>query len=769
MKKSYHIHITGQVQGVGFRPYIFNLAKNLKLRGFVSNGPDGVHLEIEGPGNLLSSFLENLKKQPPSLSRIENIEITNIEPKNYESFDITESKEDEIGSVRISPDFAICESCKQELQNKEDRRFQYAFITCTKCGPRYSVIKKLPYDRIRTSMSKFSMCESCDTEYVNPQNRRFFSQTNSCKECGIEMKYFDHQQNEISSQPDEIFKKLNEDIKNQKIIAIKGIGGYLLLCDATHSDVINKLRERKQRPHKPFALLFKDTEHVEKYAWCSKNEKEVLTGPESPILLLSARMGTDLELKAVSPNLNRIGVMIPYAPLLQLIMDRLEIPLVATSGNLSGSPIIYDDETALNELSRFADFILTNNREIVVPQDDSVLQVSHAGQKIFLRRSRGYAPSYFGNHPTLPENWLALGADVKGTFSFTKNKHIYISQFLGNMESIDSREAFEKTLAHLSQVTGLKPKNIMADLHPGYFSNQRVKQSSMDKISFIQHHKAHFGAILMEKDLLKSHEGILGVVWDGTGLGEDNNIWGGEFFSYFNYHFDRVYQMKYVPHILNDKMSREPRISALSFFSIINQSHLIQDKFNNNEWKIYRKQLELETLKTSSMGRLFDAVACLLGLIDKATFEGQAAMYLESLASTIEMRFEPYDVQLYGNQIDTGIILSQIVEELVNGEYKAVIANRFHDTLVEIIKKVAQKGYFKKIAFTGGVFQNKLLVDKIIYQLSSDFTLYFHDEISANDENISFGQLAVAYINTLRKKTKIPEDIIRSGEILDLS
>ena len=758
--KTFHIHIKGQVQGLGFRPFIYLLAKKQRIVGWVNNTSNGVHIEANLRRDI-EDFIDEIKSKAPNQAIIENISWYEIPYRSFDDFKIVESKNYNDKSVRISPDFAVCPSCKKDLTDPKNKRYQYAFTTCTNCGPRYSIITRLPYDRPNTTMEPIEMCQPCLEEYRNPLDRRFYSQTNSCPRCAVKMDFYESDR-KINLEQHHIPSQIARNIKKGKIGAIKGIGGYLLVCDATNQEIITLLRKRKNRPDKPFALLFEDREQISRYLHCSDQEWSILSGEVAPILLLTVKNNTSDELKfnKIAPGLDKIGVMLPYAPLLQLIMEDLEFPIVATSGNLSGSPIIYENNAALRELNRFADFIVTNNREIIAPQDDSVMSYSiPSSQKIIMRRSRGMAPSYFGPLPELKENQLALGAEIKGSFAFYKNNQLYSSQYLGDLGSFDSQESYEKSLGHLTSLTELKPEVIYTDQHPGYFTNQFAQNYLHHPVNYVQHHKAHFAGLLMENQLQDSKEPILGVIWDGMGFGEDCNIWGGEFFTYSYHRFTRKYHLEYVPYILADKMSLEPRLSALSFCKNLSQAErILRKKFSSKEWKFYTALLAKNyDIKTSSIGRLFDAVASILGLIDKSTFEGQAGMYLEVLARSADRNgYAPYNFEIRHESINVDRMLEKIIEHIISGVTPSEIAYRFHDTLVELVRQTARVVDVQKIGFSGGVFQNQHLVERLHEQLSSEFDLYFHDKLSPNDENIAFGQLAYGYIN---QKGKVSDEI----------
>ena len=778
--KTFHIHIQGQVQGVGFRPYVFRMASSFLLRGVVCNAADGVHIEFNAIETTAHDFFEKLLENAPILSKITHSTIKEIVDKYFENFKIVQHTEGKFKGIAmkkanllLTPDFALCDDCRIELKDPENHRFNYPFITCTNCGPRYSIIQKLPYDRENTTMDSFKMCPTCSNEYHNVYDRRYYSQTNSCKTYGIKLEQLGASL-KLAPSLTTIIKAINEG----KIIAIKGIGGYLLMCDATNAETIKTLRTRKRRPTKPFALIYPYVDMLYKDVWLKGYEKEMLQSPQAPIVLLTVKeeLQSGIHVDLIAPKLSQLGVMLPYTPLFEQITEGVGKPLIATSGNISGSPIIFQDDKAEKYLSEIADLVVSNNREIVVPQDDSVVKFTeYYGKQIVIRRSRGFAPTYIAAHRfdnflkvVKSESVLALGALMKSTFSWAHQGNIYVSQYLGDLENFDTQQNFEHTLNHFLTLFDDKPHRILTDKHPDYFSTQLGERLSKEwgiPIHKIQHHQAHFAAVLAENNLLESKEPVLGVIWDGTGLGDDGQIWGGEFFTYHQNNFLRCYHFDYFPMILGDKMAREPRISALSLaHNVYGADDFLGKKFSNTEGVLYRKMLtQKDVLLTSSVGRLFDGVASLLGLADKVSYEGEAAMLLEEcakpyfnkngLAFSENYIFDsPFDGTSRYNRDDrvpTKTLIQNIVFDLKNGtsRYKreekdrSLIAAKFHISLVHIIKKVAQNTGCKKIAFSGGVFQNSLLVDLIIHHLDSEFDLFFHQQLSPNDECISFGQL----------------------------
>ncbi len=764
--KTWHIHIKGQVQGVGFRPFVYRLAKEHNLCGWVCNTIDGLHIEINACRKKALFFYEEILIKAPPLATVTDHRIDLAKSQSYTDFQIIHSKNQGDVNLLLTPDFSVCENCSKELLTQNNRRFHYPFITCTNCGPRFSITRHLPYDRERTTMDRFQLCSACKKEYHDPENRRYFSQTNSCPVCTIELSLVDADQNMLARQAEKCIKFVTKKWHHGKIVAIKGIGGYLLTCDAYNTSAIVNLRKRKHRPRKPFAVMYPNLETLSEQVHLQDDEKLALTSTEAPIVILEnlsnnrSLYTTDL----LAPGLDCLGVMLPYTPLYKLLLKEFGKPIVATSANVSNSPIIFQDEKALTDLSEIADYFLINNREIVVPQDDSVIKFSRRHrQKIILRRSRGIAPNHIQPELALPkENILSTGAMLKSTFTFHHQGNTFISQYLGDLESFDTQESYRQTINHFFRLFDGLPQVILTDKHPQYFSTifgEQLAKTLEIPIEKIQHHIAHFAAGLGEHNLLHSDEPVLGIIWDGTGLGDDRHIWGGEFFQYKNYEFSRYFHLSYFDLIQGDKMSREPRLSALSTcWEVSGATEYLKPKFTQTEWKIYLKKLEAGSpIKTSSVGRLFDAVASLLGFIDRSHYEGEAAMLLERMATQYIKHDNLAFSDAYFFENDPGaqnhvhILMRGILKDILNEKSKGFIAAKFHFSLVMLVKNIAESLRIKKLVFSGGVFQNALLVDLIREHMAEEFELFFHEKISPNDENISFGQLICHQINRVKK------------------
>jgi hydrogenase maturation protein HypF len=753
---TYHIHIKGLVQGVGFRPHVYRIAKRMGVKGWVSNTANGVHILATSDETKLKEFYHEVIHHAPENARIIYHHAALVAPQQFDDFYIQNSDGHQHPDLLITPDFGLCDDCRKELFDVNNRRFHYPFITCTQCGPRYSIIADLPYDREATTMQPYDQCWQCKEEYHDPANRRYFSQTNSCSDCGIPLYLHNSDGECICEEYECILLMVQDALSKGHIIAIKGIGGYLLVCDATNHLAIAALRERKHRPSKPLAVLYPDIETVEKDVALQNVEREALLNVTAPIVLctLKEQPETGICSNIIAPKLNKIGVLLPYTPLLALIANDFQKPLVATSGNVSGSPILYNDVDALNNLSGIADFFLTYDREIVIPQDDSVIQFSKDHQqKIILRRSRGLAPNYFSPSFTTDATALAMGAELKSSFAVADENHCYISQYLGDQSNYEAQQSFAQTLNHLTNLLKFEPEIILVDKHPAYFVSQagrELGQKHFLPVYEVQHHKAHFASVLAENKLFESDEPVLGIIWDGTGYGDDQNIWGGEFFVYEESEIKRVNHLDNFQVIAGDKMAKEPRLSALSLLKDYPElQKILKEKFTEQEWRYYQELLLQEMpVQTSSMGRLLDGIASLLDICNQSSYEGEAAMRLEALAMVCTVRpKDGYQINVLGVKVLWQSMLQAIVDDISNDIEKNVIAYKVHLSLARLVKQVAAEHGLRRIAFSGGVMQNALLADLLIDELSSDHKLFFHQQLSPNDECISFGQLAYFYIN----------------------
>jgi len=760
--KTWNIHITGLVQGIGFRPYVYKRALQYGLNGWVKNDSDGLRIEVNGTKDGVQIFYKELISNPPSLARITNSNISSKSFVLYKSFDIIHDSLAERTEVALTPDYATCHNCTSDLLDPENRRYQYPFVTCCDCGPRYSIIHQLPIDRKHTKMDAFEMCDRCHQEYNDKSDRRFYAQSISCPSCSIQLELYNSERKIVSTESHLIAQLISKKWSEGKIVAIKGIGGYLITCTALDPNVISTLRRRKRRPDKPLAVMIPNIETLDQ-PLLSKAELDAFSDSVSPIVLVKKTAISNIA-EGVCDGLSRIGIMIPYAPIFQLLLKGHTYPIVATSGNLSNAPIIFQDKKALDELSEIADYILINNREIVVPQDDSVVTFSQYYKKrVVIRRSRGLAPSYFNAQLELnSKTTLSMGAFLKSTFAIQQYGNVYISQYLGDLDHYDTIQNYQGTLDHLIRLLDVKPEKVVVDLHPNYLSTIKgieIAERLAITVIRVQHHIAHFASLLGEHVLIDTDEKILGVIWDGTGIGTDDNIWGGEFFIYRAHQFNRCAHVPYFHHIANDKMAKEPRLSALTLCHEIDAaSSILKPKFTSEEWKVYHQLLShKEVVQTSSIGRLFDGVASLLGILDVQSYEGQAASHLQVAAETHFMNFgidyaESYFESDKTNEFSVKAMIKDIISDILNQQEISRISAKFHLTLIHWIEQVAAKEKVPKIGFSGGVFQNTLLVDLLIYHLDDGYELLFHKDLSPNDENISFGQLIYTEILANRGK-----------------
>lgn len=789
--RCWHLHIKGQVQGVGFRPHVYQLAKELHVNGWVSNDVNGVHVAFCAEQELADAFANAVIDKHPAQAVITSSSLTEIESQSFIDFTIVHREDGDNVELLLTPDFAMCADCKLEIETASDRRYQYAFTTCTNCGPRYSIIKSLPYDRERTEMDVFEMCTTCSAEYNDPTDRRYFSQTNSCGECGVKLDFNFNMSAErsrstdtISTNPDtstplgdHLSRRVQHCLNawhSGQIVAIKGIGGYLLTCAATDEAAVNRLRERKHRPTKPLAVMYPSIESLTEFE-VSEIEKGALESTVAPIVLLQKKKSCTLP-DAIAPGLSQVGVMLPYTPLYHILLKNYGLPIIATSANISSSPIIYKDQVAQEQLEGLADYILGNDREITIPQDDSVVKYSSQSKtKIIIRRSRGLAPSLLIKDLQLDvKNVLATGAMLKSTFAIQSRSNLYTSQYIGDLQSYDTQLSYRHTLDHLTGVLRHRRTVVLSDLHPEYPSTHMATEIASQqsvRLEQVQHHQAHFAAILGEHNLMDRKEPVLGIIWDGTGLGDDGQIWGGEFFRYQEGGFTRAYYFDYFPSILGDKMAQEPRISALSACKDIPYADdILESKFSSAQLTLYKKLLAQESnLLTSSVGRIFDAVASLLGLADTQSYEGEAAMLLEKAAQDYlndcnwDFSDSYFQDGAHRHRVPTKTLFDGIVRDILKGKETGYIAAKFHYSMMHIVKIVAGHMDITKLAFSGGVFQNGVLVDLIQQHLSETHQLYFHQQLSPNDENISFGQIIYHHINSSQLERSKTQDHVLSN------
>lgn len=764
----YRVKVTGIVQGVGFRPFISSLAKSLFLSGTVSNTGDGVLIEVEGSPDKLADFLARLKSDAPTLSFLREITVEKLALYGYSSFEIIASS----GSSRntmISPDISICGDCSRELFDESDYRYLYPFINCTNCGPRFTIIKDVPYDRPNTTMDSFEMCEVCRKQYKDPTDRRYHAQPVSCARCGPGLKLLDQHGNPVESGdiPGLAGKLLAEGC----ILAVKGLGGYHLACDASNPVAVEELRRRKHRDEKPFALMARDVETVQSCCSINAAEKKLLDSIKKPVVLLKKREDCSLP-EEIAPGNNHLGIMLPYTPLHLLLFhggrkDKPACPglLVMTSGNTSNEPICYTDESALRELEGIADWFLMNNREIYIRTDDSVTRIFR-GDEYVIRRSRGYVPMpLLIDDVVLPADKpsvLACGGELKNTFCLSKGNEFYISHHIGDLENLETMQSFEEGIVHFKRLFDIKPAIMAYDLHPGYMSTKYALMQPEGIKLPVQHHHAHIASCMAENGL--SGE-VIGVAFDGTGYGGDGNIWGGEFFTGSYYGFQRAGRLKYVRMPGGDAAAKEPWRMAVSYlvssgYDITVKDPIVRsltagvDEARAVQWlqTIHRMlKTGFNSPLTSSMGRLFDAISALAGVRNINSFEGQAAMELENAAWGYYCGEYVFDVSKEDGvyTVNTGGIVSGVVSDRRKDTAAGMVSSKFHETIALLVMDIcgrlrADTG-LDRVVLSGGVFQNLLLLSKCIDKLKEDgFKVFIHSRVPANDGGISFGQSVIA-------------------------
>ncbi len=744
-----YIVVKGRVQGVGFRPYIYRLANEFNLKGWVKNSSQGVLIDIQGDKNLINAFLENLEKEKPQISSIEEIILEERLPNNYHTFEIKESIEEGSKVTFIPPDIAICNKCIEDIKNPRSRRYKYPFTNCTNCGPRFSIIKKIPYDRNSTTMKKFKMCRSCEIEYKNPIDRRFHAEPNGCRECGPKLWVTDSDGKVVNNvDPIEFTKKK---LKEGKIFAIKGIGGFHLVCDAKDKSAIKNLRERKKRPNKPFAIMFREIYIAKKYCNINKTEEEILTGDKKPIVILNKIIGKNIP-EEIAPNQKTLGVMLPYTPVHELLFDEDIEALVMTSGNISGMPIEYKNENAIDNLKDIVDYFLLNNRDIFISIDDSIVKILE-NQIMLLRSGRGYVPIPYKRVSN--REILALGSNMKNTFCISKEGYLYLSQHNGDIENLESYYNYEKNLEHFKNIFSFNPKFLAYDSHPDFMINKHADPYDIPKIK-VQHHHAHIASCMGENKI----EGkVIGIAFDGTGYGLDGNLWGGEFMICNLEKFTRVAHMKYRAMPGGEMAVKEPWRMGVSYiygaYKELNKEEeglrIIRGLYGDKgEFIVDLINADINCPQTSSIGRLFDAIASIIEINHISTYDGQAACELEALIEYTHS--ESYSFKIVKNEnyiIDINEAILGIVHDKGKGVSANVISQKFHNTVVKITVDMCvllrSEYRLNRVMLSGGVFQNGYILLNIIKKLKTyDFEVYSNKLIPINDEGISFGEIIIA-------------------------
>lgn len=737
--------IHGAVQGVGFRPFVFRLAGQLGLAGWVNNSPQGVQVEVEGPPGPVQQLLLRIGREGPPLAAIHSLEPTYLEPAGYTGFEIRPSLGQGAPTALVLPDIATCPDCLRELHHPADRRFCYPFTNCTNCGPRYTIIEALPYDRPQTTMKRFALCPRCLAEYEDPRDRRFHAQPIACPDCGPHLELWDRQGGVLATHHQALLETARA-LRQGALVALKGLGGFQLLADARNDGALEGLRLGKKREQKPFALMYPSLEAVAAHCQVGALEARLLQAPEAPIVLLRRR-GDDLS-PLVAPGHPCLGIMLPYTPLHHLLLEAVAFPLVATSGNLADEPICTDETEALARLGGIAEVFLVHNRPIRRHADDSIVRLV-AGRELVLRRARGYAPL-----PVLLASPLstavAVGAQLKNTVALSQGNQAFVSQHLGDLETAPALAAFDQALGDLQALYSAAPAVVACDQHPDYPSTRRARQLGLPVVE-VQHHYAHILSCMAENHLAPP---VLGVCWDGTGYGPDGTVWGGEFLRVDDQGYRRLARLRPFPLPGGDQAVREPRRAALGLlWALRGEEGLGLDlpalaAFSPAELRVLAQMLRagLNSPLSSSAGRLFDAVAALLGLCQRNHFEGQAAMQLE-------FGLEPaagdaYPMPLVPGEpaaLDWGPMIEALLADRAAGLSPGQLSARFHHGLVEGILSVARLAGLPQVALSGGCFQNQYLSERTIDRLRQEgFRPHWHQRIPPNDGGIALGQLVAA-------------------------
>jgi hydrogenase maturation protein HypF len=753
------LSIRGAVQGVGFRPFIFRLAEELKISGWVSNSPQGVLIEVEGPKAVLEKFLLCLANEKPPHSSIQSLEPSWLDAVGHKKFEIRESETAGVKNALVLPDIATCPDCLREIFDPQNRRYRYPFTNCTHCGPRFSIIEALPYDRANTSMKQFTMCPACQREYDDPRDRRFHAQPNACPVCGPRLALWNAEGEAIFG-GDKALRAAAQMIRRGKIVAVKSIGGFHLMADARNEQTIALLRQRKHREEKPLAVMFSTISAVKLHCEVSALEERLLRSPEAPIVLLRKIGNRKSEIgNEVAPENPNLGALLPSNPLQHLLLLDLDFPVVATSGNLSDEPICTDEREALERLRGIADFFLVHDRPIVRHVDDSIVRVV-LDREMVLRRARGFAPLPVElNHQLSAINHqpiLAVGAHLKNSVALAVGQNVFISQHIGDLETEAANRAFRQVATDLPKLYATPPQIVIADLHPDYASTKFANEFEAKQHIGVQHHIAHVLSCLAENEVALP---ALGVAWDGIGYGTDGTIWGGEFFVVTKKNVERVAHLRPFRLPGGDRAVKEPRRVALGLLyelygeAAFEMGHLAPLRAIPPVEMITLRgmlQRKFNSPLTSSVGRLFDAVASLTNLSHHVRFEGQAAMLLEFAADKIQTN-EAYQMRVTareGNRpivLDWAPMIGATLADVRNGVLPELISAKFHNALVEVVVAMAKQFGEKRVVISGGCFQNRYLTERVVSRLrAEDFSLYWHQRVPTNDGGIALGQIAAA-------------------------
>jgi hydrogenase maturation protein HypF len=740
------IHIKGIVQGVGFRPFVYNLARHYQLVGWVLNNSQGVEIEAEGPSQAIHRFVEELRKSAPPLAVVQEVSVSSCPMMGESEFVIRYSRGQDHRSAWVSPDVATCSDCLKEMSDPKDRRYRYAFTNCTNCGPRYSIIKDIPYDRGATTMSEFPMCANCQAEYDDPTNRRFHAQPNACPECGPSYRLLTQEGTQVSC---DVFQQTRRIIALGNIVAIKGIGGYHLACDARQEEAVSKLRNRKNREEKPFAVMCSSLQVIKQLCEVSEKEEALLTSMARPIVLLAKKTGYDLA-DSIAPATGFLGVMLPYAPAHWLLLADDEV-WVMTSGNVSDEPMVYKDQEALHSLGSIADYFLVHNRQIFQQSDDSVARMV-INQRQILRRSRGFSPKPIKISWEIP-SVLAVGGEVKNTFCLTRGSFAFMSCHMGDLGNQTTYQAYLTAMGHYKKLFAIDPSVIAYDLHPEYLATQYALELDIPQVG-VQHHHAHIASVLAEHGI---NEQVIGVAFDGTGYGPDGTLWGGEFLVADSREFIRLGHCKYLPLPSGAKAIKEPwRLAAWVLYNLYGQ------EFAEFDLELTRRlplgwQLMMEATSkginaplTSSAGRLFDIAAGILGICHSIHYEGQGAVELEWAGQKQCGQLLPYTIA-HGSPyvLDFMPAFAAMTQALRRGSPKEFLAACFHATIadaaVTMVKKIRQDTGIGKVALSGGVWQNITILKKVVGMLQQEgLHVYTNQLVPPNDGGLALGQAVVA-------------------------
>jgi hydrogenase maturation protein HypF len=754
------ILLQGIIQGVGLRPFVYREARQNGLSGLVLNNSTGVKIEVEGVPQKIDNFIQSLQDTPPVLARIDEIVVESIPIQGDTEFIIESSQLGKERQFMISPDTATCSECLKELFDPKDRRNHYPFINCTNCGPRFTIVQDTPYDRHKTTMASFNMCSECTIEYANPMDRRFHAQPNACPRCGPEIYLLNRDGSQNTQTNFEVILTAAQKLANGEILAIKGLGGYHIACDALNEQAVKVLRQRKYRESKPFALMVPDVATASIFCKLNLQEINLLQSHQCPIVLLSKRFHYTVS-SEIAPNYNTFGVMLPYTPIHHLLLNAFSkimgrnhrTVLVMTSGNMSEEPIAYSDEDARKRLFVIADSLVGHNRNIQTRCDDSIVKMTEAGVQI-LRRSRGYVPESLMMNFQFSLPLLACGGHLKNTFCLGKGHRAYLSHHIGDLENLETQNAFEEGIEQFQQLCDIQPEVIVYDLHPEYKSTRFALKSSIANKIGVQHHHAHIASVMAEHGL---NESVIGIAADGTGYGSDGMLWGGEIMIADFVSFKRYAHFKYVPMPGGEKAIRQPwRMAAVYLHQAFGEAFLDLDipfvrNINLRKWDIMSKMIvkKLNCPNTSGLGRLFDAVAAILMLRSDVDYEGQAAIELEMIATPCN---ESYFIEISKTDpviLDVAPMIRSIVKEIQNQVPISSISGKFHYTIAYFLaqqcQQIRRETELNSVVLSGGVFQNSLLL-KLVFQflITFDFQVYVNHKVPPNDGGLSLGQVAIA-------------------------